>query len=50
MNFKFEILKLMKMLETQYGAKIYYEEYGKGEPFIHGNGGSIESMKSNRLF
>lgn len=28
------------------GAKIYYEEYGKGEPLllIHGNGGSIESM------
>ncbi|WP_433834637.1 alpha/beta fold hydrolase [Flavobacterium anhuiense] len=28
------------------GAKIYYEEYGKGEPLllIHGNSGSIKSM------
>lgn len=28
------------------GAKIYYEEYGKGEPLllIHGNSGSIETM------
>lgn len=28
------------------GAKIYYEEYGKGEPLllIHGNGGSIHDM------
>ncbi len=28
------------------GAKIYYEEYGKGEPMllIHGNGGSIKDM------
>ena len=28
------------------GAKIYYEEYGKGEPLllIHGNGGSIKWM------
>jgi pimeloyl-ACP methyl ester carboxylesterase len=28
------------------GAKIYYEEYGKGEPLllIHGNSGNIESM------
>jgi pimeloyl-ACP methyl ester carboxylesterase len=28
------------------GAKIYYEEYGTGEPLflIHGNGGSIRSM------
>ena len=28
------------------GAKIYYEEYGKGEPLllIHGNGGDIKSM------
>ncbi len=28
------------------GAKIYYEEYGKGEPLllIHGNGGSIKGM------
>lgn len=28
------------------GAKIYYEEYGEGEPLllIHGNGGSIKSM------
>jgi pimeloyl-ACP methyl ester carboxylesterase len=28
------------------GAKIYYEEYGKGEPMflIHGNGGDIKSM------
>lgn len=32
------------------GAKIYYEEYGKGEPllFIHGNGGNI-SGSSNRI-
>ncbi|HBK71410.1 MAG TPA: hypothetical protein DDZ39_07130 [Flavobacteriaceae bacterium] len=28
------------------GTKIYYEEYGKGEPLllIHGNGGDIKSM------
>ncbi len=28
------------------GAKIYYEEYGKGDPLllIHGNGGDIKSM------
>lgn len=30
------------------GSRIYYEEYGKGEPLllIHGNGGSIKSMKN----
>ena len=30
------------------GAKIYYEEYGTGEPLliIHGNNGSIESMEN----
>ena len=30
------------------GAKIYYEEYGKGEPLliIHGNNGSIKSMEN----
>lgn len=30
------------------GSKIYYEEYGKGEPLllIHGNGGSIKSMQN----
>ena len=30
------------------GAKIYYEEYGKGEPLllIHGNSGSIKSMEN----
>jgi pimeloyl-ACP methyl ester carboxylesterase len=30
------------------GAKIYYEEYGKGEPLllVHGNGSSIKSMKN----
>ncbi|QRM90369.1 alpha/beta fold hydrolase [Lacinutrix sp. WUR7] len=30
------------------GAKIYYEEYGKGEPLllIHGNGGSIKNMEN----
>ena len=30
------------------GAKIYYEEYGEGEPLllIHGNGGSIKSMEN----
>jgi len=50
MNFKFEIpygnnKTVGKQVEIN-GAKIYYEEYGKGEPLllIHGNGGSIESM------
>jgi len=30
------------------GSRIYYEEYGKGEPLllIHGNGGSIKSMEN----
>ncbi len=30
------------------GAKIYYEEYGKGEPLllIHGNGANIKSMEN----
>ena len=49
-NFKFEIPygnneTVGKQVEIN-GAKIYYEEYGKGEPLllIHGNGGSIESM------
>jgi len=30
------------------GAKIYYQEYGKGEPLllVHGNGSSIKSMKN----
>lgn len=29
------------------GVKLYYEEYGEGEPLIilHGNGGNIEAMK-----
>lgn len=50
MNFKFEIPygnneTVGKYVEIN-GAKIYYEEYGKGEPLllIHGNGGNIESM------
>jgi pimeloyl-ACP methyl ester carboxylesterase len=50
MNFKFEVPYgnneiVGKHVELN-GAKIYYEEYGKGEPLllIHGNGGSIESM------
>ncbi|MBL0736125.1 alpha/beta hydrolase [Flavobacterium sp. GN10] len=50
MNFKFDTpygknSAVGKFVELN-GAKIYYEEYGKGEPLllIHGNGGSIESM------
>ncbi|TEB40928.1 alpha/beta hydrolase, partial [Flavobacterium circumlabens] len=50
MNFKFdtpygENKAVGKYAEIN-GAKIYYEEYGKGEPLllIHGNGGSINSM------
>lgn len=50
MNFKFDTpygknSTVGKFAELN-GAKIYYEEYGKGEPLllIHGNGGSIESM------
>ncbi|PZX93785.1 alpha/beta hydrolase [Flavobacterium aquariorum] len=50
MNFKFDTpygknTSVGKFAEIN-GAKIYYEEYGKGEPLllIHGNGGSIESM------
>jgi hypothetical protein len=46
MNFKFtkQWETVGKQVEIN-GAKIYYEEYGKGEPLlIHGNGGSIESM------
>jgi pimeloyl-ACP methyl ester carboxylesterase len=50
MNFKFDTpygknTAIGKFAELN-GAKIYYEEYGKGEPLllIHGNGGSIESM------
>ncbi|MET0946078.1 MAG: alpha/beta hydrolase [Flavobacterium sp.] len=50
MNFKFDTPygknnAVGKFAEIN-GAKIYYEEYGKGEPLllIHGNGGNIESM------
>jgi hypothetical protein len=50
MNFKFETPygnneTVGKQVEIN-GSKIYYEEYGNGEPLllIHGNGGSIESM------
>ncbi|MNE16665.1 AB hydrolase superfamily protein YdjP [compost metagenome] len=50
MNFKFDTpygknSAVGKFVELN-GAKIYYEEYGKGEPLllIHGNNGSIESM------
>lgn len=50
MNFKFDTpygknTAVGKFAEIN-GAKIYYEEYGKGEPLllIHGNGGSIETM------
>ena len=50
MNFKFDIAygnneSVGKYVEIN-GAKIYYEEYGKGEPLllIHGNGGSIIDM------
>jgi len=34
------------------GFKMYYEEYGSGEPllFIHGNGGSIKSFKQQVNF
>ncbi|TEB42916.1 alpha/beta hydrolase [Flavobacterium circumlabens] len=50
MNFKFETPygdnKAVGKYAEINGAKIYYEEYGKGEPLllIHGNGGSINSM------
>lgn len=50
MNFKFETPYGENKAVGKYaeinGAKIYYEEYGKGEPLllIHGNGGSINSM------
>lgn len=50
MNFKFETPYGKNKAVGKYaeinGAKIYYEEYGKGEPLllIHGNGGSINSM------
>ncbi|MEN2486367.1 alpha/beta hydrolase [Flavobacterium sp. B11] len=50
MNFKFDTpygknSTVGKFVELN-GAKIYYEEYGKGEPLllIHGNSGSIETM------
>ncbi|GAA4280006.1 alpha/beta fold hydrolase [Gaetbulibacter aestuarii] len=50
MNFKFDIpygnnQDVGKFVEIN-GAKIYYEEYGKGEPLllIHGNGADIHSM------
>lgn len=50
MNFKFDIAygnneSVGKYVEIN-GAKIYYEEYGKGESLllIHGNGGSIIDM------
>jgi pimeloyl-ACP methyl ester carboxylesterase len=50
MNFKFDTpygdnQDVGKYVEIN-GAKIYYEEYGKGEPLllIHGNGGSIVWM------
>jgi len=50
MNFKFETPygnneAVGKYVEIN-GAKIYYEEYGKGEPLllIHGNGGDINGM------
>lgn len=50
MNFKFDTPYGNNEEAGKYvtinGAKIYYEEYGKGEPLllIHGNGGSIRSM------
>lgn len=50
MNFKFDTPygnnAAVGKFATINGAKIYYEEYGKGEPLmlLHGNGGSIESM------
>ncbi len=50
MNFKFDTPygnneAVGKYIEIN-DAKIYYEEYGKGEPLllIHGNGGNINSM------
>ena len=50
MNYTFdtpygENIAVGKYIEIN-GAKIYYEEYGTGEPLllIHGNGGSIKSM------
>ena len=50
MNFKFDTPygnneSVGKYVEIN-GAKIYYEEYGNGEPLllIHGNGGDIKSM------
>lgn len=59
--FQFGISNAQETLDTLYGdneaigkyieingAKIYYEEYGKGEPLllIHGNGASIKSMEN----
>ncbi|MDP5198514.1 alpha/beta fold hydrolase [Flavobacterium sp. DG2-3] len=50
MNFKFDTPygknETVGKFVVLNGAKIYYEEYGKGEPLllIHGNNGSIESM------
>ncbi|MFC0781166.1 alpha/beta fold hydrolase [Flavobacterium sp. HJSW_4] len=50
MNFKFDTPygnnAAVGKFATINGAKIYYEEYGKGEPLllIHGNNGSIEAM------
>ena len=50
MNFDFQVPygeneAVGKFVEIN-GAKIYYEEYGKGEPLllIHGNGSSIHDM------
>jgi pimeloyl-ACP methyl ester carboxylesterase len=50
MNFKFDTpygdnQAIGKYVEIN-SAKLYYEEYGKGEPLllIHGNGGDIKSM------
>jgi pimeloyl-ACP methyl ester carboxylesterase len=52
LNFKFDTPygsneKVGKYI-TIHGAKIYYEEYGEGEPLllIHGNNGSIKSMEN----
>lgn len=50
MNFKFDTPygnnREVGKYTTVNGAKIYYEEYGKGQPLllIHGNGGSIRDM------
>ena len=56
LNFKFDTPygsneKVGKYV-TINGAKIYYEEYGKGEPLllIHGNNGSIASMENQIEF